>query len=132
MEDMEKRWRKMSASTIDKVNKIKSEKSAHRLGLTELTRSKAWRQILNENDILEIVDRTETAGFILSQEGLDSIIEFIESLEEELEEKRVDAIFEARKNLNNWMSGEELAQKAVESFNKNEEKWRAITDGDRS
>ena len=130
MEYMGKRWRKMTPSTIDKVNKLKTGKS--RLGLTDLTRSKAWRQTLDENDILEVVDRTETAAFILSPETLDSITTYIEALEEELEEIRIDALFDTRKNLNDWTSGEELAQKAIESFSKNEEKWRRLLDGDKS
>ena len=88
---------------------------ASRVGLSDFSHGRKWRDDLAEAVVLEIVDRTETAGWLLSDEGMGSLVERIESLEAELEQARLSAIFEARAHRESWAQGEQLASAAKAS-----------------
>ena len=46
-----------------------------RIGLTELSRSNAWRKALEQRGLLEIVDRADTAGYLVSVDSLNEMLE---------------------------------------------------------
>ena len=54
-----------------------------RIGLTELSRSNAWRKALEQRGLLEIVDRADTAGYLVSVDSLNEMLDVINALESE-------------------------------------------------
>ena len=56
-----------------------------RIGLTELSRSNAWRKALEQRGLLEIVDRADTAGYLVSVDSLNEMLDVINALESEVE-----------------------------------------------
>ena len=128
---MEKGWHKVAIETFSKVDKIKNTVSSeHRLGVTDFARSKKWREDLIESDVIEVVDRTETAGYLISPAGMKSIISRINELEKELERARVDALFDARKDIQNWTTGEKLVENALQNLDELRKHIRGSLDGD--
>lgn len=101
------------------ANRVKDayagSRKANRIGLSDFSHGRKWREDLAEASILEIVDRTETAGWLLSDDGLGSLVSRIEELEDELEHARLAAIFVARSNRDSWKKGSELAEAAKAS-----------------
>ena len=59
-----------------------------RIGLTELSRSNAWRKALEQRGLLEIVDRADTAGYLVSVDSLNEMLDVINALESEVEHSR--------------------------------------------
>jgi len=81
-----------------------------RIGVTELARGTAWRDKLAEHEILEVVDRGATAGWLLSQDGMASLLDTIAHFEEEAERAQVACLVHARASRNNWKTGDDLHQ----------------------
>lgn len=116
---------------MERVEKIKRTVSSQpRVGLTEFARSKKWRESLEVQDIIEIVDRTETAGYLVSPEGMRILLDSIETLEKEVEQSYVDALFASREGMDDWLSGDDLALRAKESLRTRESRIRRLLDGD--
>ena len=103
--------------------------SDSRVGLTELARSSAWRKSLEERGLLEIVDRTDTTGYLVSVEAMNELLDSINELESQLERFTVQQLFIARGDKERWQSGDELAQGAKSSLRKRSAKVRAFLDG---
>ena len=82
-----------------------------RIGLTELSRSNAWRKALEQRGLLEIVDRADTAGYLVSVDSLNEMLDVINALE--------------------WETGSELSQSAQESLKRRKEKIHAFLYGGR-
>ncbi|NMM98488.1 hypothetical protein [Bifidobacterium olomucense] len=100
-----------------------------RIGLTELSRSNAWRKTLAERGLLEIVDRTDTAGYLVSVESLNEMLDAINALESEVERFTMQQMFIARGDKEQWKTGADLSQSAQDSLSKRKEKVRAFLDG---
>lgn len=90
-------------------------RNATRIGLSDFSHGRKWREDLAQAELIEIVDRTETAGWLISDNSLALLMERIENLEEELEQMHIEAIFAARASRNNWLEGEDLAKAAKKS-----------------
>ena len=103
--------------------------SGSRVGLTELARSSAWRKSLEERGLLEIVDRTDTTGYLVSVEAMNELLDSINELESQLERFTVQQLFIARGDKERWQSGDELAQGAKRSLRERSAKMRAFLDG---
>jgi hypothetical protein len=93
----------------------------HRIGLTDLTRSKGWRDDLTAYDIMEVVDRNDTTAYLVSLEGMRALMDEIDSLEEEIERMQIDMLFAKRQQMNDWSSGKSLATKAKAHLDSKEE-----------
>ena len=84
-----------------------------RIGVTELAKdTNGWRSKLAKSGLMEITDRNCTAAYLISTEGLESIMSQFEEQEAALEELSVAAMFDARANSAKWTSGAKLAKDA--------------------
>ena len=106
----------MSPKLAKRVQDVyEGSSKANRIGLSDFSHGRKWREDLADASILEIVDRTETAGWLISDDGLNSLVGRIEELEQELEQARVEMIFAARAYRDTWLEGTELADGAKKS-----------------
>lgn len=101
-----------------------------RIGLTELSRSNAWRKALEQRGLLEIVDRADTAGYLVSVDSLNEMLDVINALESEVERLTIQQMFTARGD-KEQETGSELSQSAQESLKRRKEKIHAFLDGGR-
>ena len=85
-----------------------------RIGVTDLARSTSWRKKLAENKMIEIVDRGSTVGWLLSDEGLSSLLETISYFESEAERTQVAYVVEMREGYREWSSGDSLRKQIAE------------------
>lgn len=67
-----------------------------KMSVTELSRGKAWRYELPRVGVIEITDRGDTAGWLISSEDMAAIIEGYTRLQEEVEQAQIDALFASR------------------------------------
>lgn len=106
----------MSAQVADCVHEAYAgSRKAARIGLSDFSHGRKWRDELVSSPILEIVDRAETAGWLISDDGLGSLVRRIEELEEEIEQARLAAIFAARSSRDTWLERDDLAAAAKAS-----------------
>ncbi len=109
----------MTPPVLAKMETLRKASSSHsRISLTELARSTKWRDQLAEQGVLEIMDRTETAAFLLSPNNMDTLLNAIEELEEQVEQAEVEALISCRATQNNWQTGDTLASSASASLKK--------------
>lgn len=127
----------MSVEMLERVEKVKSFELPERLSVTKLARSSEWRSSLQEKEILEILDRTETIGIMLSLEAFEGIQMYIKELEAEIElmehEKeilQVQTIVESRKDYTNYLSGKELEDAALQLLDEGTAQVRGILNDD--
>ncbi len=102
-----------------------------RIGLTELSRSNAWRKALEQRGLLEIVYRADTAGYLVSVDSLNEMLDVINALESEVERLTIQQMFTARGDKEQWETGSELSQSAQESLKRRKEKIHAFLYGGR-
>lgn len=118
-----------SGATIDKANAVRAGvKATRRVNVTELARGKAWREQLPECGVMEIVDRGTSAGWLVSDSGMDAMIDTIEYLEERLEQASVAAIVNARRAYDDWMEGDDLAKAALAVLDERGDEIKAALD----
>ncbi len=103
----------MSTAVVGRMQTLQAASgSKSRISLTELARSNKWRSALKDRGVLEVVDRTDTAAFLVSQQGMADLLGTIEDLESQLERAEIASMVNARAGRQNWLSGEELASQA--------------------
>ena len=100
-----------------------------RISVTELSRSKDWRDRLPKVGAIEITDRGDTAGWLLSAQDMEAIIEGYSYLEEEVERAQIAAIFGARRG-SRPLSGEALKDAVGNSFEVRRGELRGVLDAD--
>lgn len=66
------------------------------ISVTELSRSKAWRNELSHAGVIEITDRGNTAAWLVSSEDMRALIEGYVRLQKEAEQAQIDALFASR------------------------------------
>ena len=121
----------MTTKQRDRVEFIRGFVSPdQRISLTELTRSKGWRDDLVNCDIMEVVDRSDTAAYLVSPEGMKALLKAIDLLEEEAERTQIDLLFSSRQHLNDWSSGERLATKAKQYLDSREAALKGVLNVD--
>lgn len=87
--------------------------SGSRIGLTELSRSNAWRKALEERGVLEIVDRVDPAAYLMSVDAMNELLDTINELEARLEHESLQAMFSSRQDREErWQSGQSLVADA--------------------
>ena len=102
---------------LEKMEVMRRASSSNgRISLTELARSKGWRDRLADQGVMEVMDRTETAAFLIAPQEMDLLLEAIEMLEEQVEQADVDAIVACRAQRQNWQAGSRLAEQAKASL----------------
>ena len=121
----------MTTKQRDRVDFIRGFVSPdQRISLTELTRSKGWRDDLVNCDIMEVVDRNDTAAYLVSPEGMRALLRTIDLLEEEVERTQIYLLFSSRQQMNDWSSGERLANKAKQYLDSKEAVLKGVLDAD--
>ena len=101
----------MPSTTLEQARSAANP--APRVSLTELARTTEWRKRMVEYAVIEICDHNETAGYLVSPEGMNDLLYTIEELEQALEQAEIAAIVEERGNAENWQTGAELAESAI-------------------
>ena len=101
--------------TLELSGNIRSRAASQaRIGVTELARGTAWRSKLEECKLLEVVERGATAGWLLSSEGMQSLLDTIAYFEAEAERAQVACLLQMRSTYDDWKTGTELRD-AVDS-----------------
>ena len=100
-----------------------------RISVTELTRGKEWRRRLPESGVIEITDRGDTAGWLVSDDDMSAIIEGYAYLEEQLEQAQIAVMFSTRSDARP-LSGEALAAAVGDAFDARKSALRGVLDGD--
>ena len=106
-----------------------ASKEDSRVTLTDLSRSNAWRGRLSDKGILQLMDRSDTAAFIVSVDAMNELLDSLDDYEEQLETASVRELFEARRNRTESQSGSALAAAAADSFDRRYDALRHIIDG---
>ena len=120
---------KKKLELLHKIQKVRqdSEIEAH-LGLPKFNRSTEWRKDLKNLGALQVVDRGETVGVLLEPEIFQALLEYLNLVEDELEETALDAILEQRKGGTGFLSGEELTTAALKIFEEKQKEIRRFLD----
>lgn len=114
---------------LDRAGSVRDRVSSRpRISVTELSRSKDWRDKLPEVGVIEITDRGDTAGWLLSTQDMEAIIEG-SYLEEEVERPQIAAIFGAREG-SYPLSGRALKDVVRDSFKVRRVELRNAVDAD--
>lgn len=121
----------MAPELLQKVEDVCAiSRSHHRIGLSEFSHGRRWRDDLHEQGIIEIVDRDKSAGWLISWECLNALTLRIRELEEEQERQAIEALIADRRNRTAWKQGEELAAGAKAVLDVHFDEWRELDDGD--
>jgi len=119
----------MTTQTVEDVEKIRRGFDMEsRIGITQLGRSREWRKHLEDHAALEVLDRNQTAGILLSPEIFKSLLAYLDNVDQELEQAQVEQLYGNRKEMD-WASGEDLATKAKMSFESRQDHIRKFLDG---
>ena len=87
-----------------------------RVSLSEFARGKGWRDKLERNGFMELLEHGERTAWVISEAGMRDMLDYISELEKQAEQSSVRAMFEAREGREDWMSGSELSQVARDYF----------------
>lgn len=105
----------VTATAESKARKVRDVVEGNRrIGVSDFARSKEWRTSLAAEGCLEVVDRTETVGYVMAPVYAEALASYISQLEEELEAAQIRMLFDLRESYDKYLSGEELAKKALE------------------
>lgn len=121
----------LSAALDIKVDKFKNMVgSTKRIGVSELARSKSWRDTLPERGCFEVVDRSGVVGYMLAPDYAEALSEKLTELEEQIEKNQIAAMFKARKDRTNIKTGSELKHDALTYFDNASGRLAKIINGD--
>lgn len=116
---------------MERLNRLKSASnpSGH-ITVTELARGKEWRQMLKKAGMMEVTDRGETAAWLVSQKDLEAIVYAVISLEQEVEDLSVAAMFESRAegDSSEWKTGQQLTEDALVCLENEGQDLMAVVD----
>ena len=99
-----------------------------RISATDLARSKEWRERLPREGVIEVTDRGGTAGWLVSDEDMRSLVEGYAYLEQEVERSQVAAMLDARRD-SKPLSGDSLAAAVAAAHQIRKGELRGIIDG---
>ena len=91
-----------------------------RLGVSDFARSKEWRGQLADLGCVEVVDRSETVGYVMSPDYAQALASYLDQLEEELEDAHIRMMFDSRREYGPALAGDELASAALAELHANE------------
>lgn len=107
----------MSPQELERFEDLKAKsRRIPRVTYTELARGKEWREELPECGIIEVVDRSETSAWLVTDEYLYGIISLVDELLDEREERQIQDMLAAREGYQDWREGEDLASVAKASL----------------
>jgi len=120
---------KKKLALLHKIQKVRqnSETEAH-VGLSEFNCSTEWHKDLENLGSLQIVDQEKTIGVLLEPEIFQALLEYLNLIEDELEETTLDAILEQRKGEADFLSGEELTTATLKILEERQKEIRRFLD----
>ena len=102
-----------------------------RLGVSDFARSKEWRKSLADEGCLEVVDHSETVGYVMAPDYAEALTSYVRDLEEELERAHIRMLFELRDGYTDYRSGSDLAQAAIDRLDASWDRVEGFLNGDR-
>lgn len=106
-----------NAATVERLSGVRSRiHDDSRVSLSEFARGKEWRSKLARNEFMELQEHGERMAWVVSEEGMRKMVDYITELEEQVESASIRAMFETRKGRENWEAGAELAEAAATYF----------------
>ena len=121
----------MSQTTIEYAgDNCERVASQPRVSVTDFARGRRWREELPQCDVMEVVDRTETAGYLVSPKAMRALVDALSELEAQVEQLSVAAMLDARGDCDTWLQGDELANSALESFDMRVVALKEVLSGD--
>lgn len=103
--------------TASRVGRIRDKiHDDSRVTLIDFARDERWREKLAKNGVLELLDCSGRIAWIVSEEDMVQMVDYIAELEEQMERESVAAMMETRAGRDNWMSGADLAEAASRSL----------------
>lgn len=109
-----------SEATMQKLSEVRSRiNDDNRVSLSDFSRGKEWRKKLSRDEFMELQEHGERMAWIISEEGMREVVDYIAELEEQLERASVEAMFRARSGREDWKSGDELKDAALAYFRDN-------------
>ena len=114
---------------LEQTNDIRTRVAPQtRVSVTDLARSTAWRKSLKKDKVMEVIDRGNQVGWLLSSEGMQAMLDTMDYFETELERVQVAYICALRNRQDDWASGVELSASALTYLDNNYDDIRAIFD----
>lgn len=89
------------------------------VGVSEFARSKAWRSQLSKEGCLEVVERGEPLGVVLSLGYAQVLKNRLLELEKVAEDAVVKEMFKARSSRKEYIQGKKLEKQAQKYFSQN-------------
>lgn len=99
-----------------------------RVSVTNLGRSTQWRKDLQTWTMMEVVDRTQTAGILMKPEAFTAMLQYIAEVEAELDLVQMNLLITHRESMQNWTAGEDLAARAKQRMVERQETIRGFFD----
>ncbi|WP_394120456.1 hypothetical protein [Planococcus donghaensis] len=120
---------KKKMELLHKIENVRQESEIKvNVELSKFERSTEWRKKLENLGSLQVVDQGKTIGVLLESEIFQALLEYLNIVEDELEETVLAAILEQRKDDTNFLSGEELTTAALEIFDEKQQEIRRFLD----
>ena len=115
------------AAVVEKLSGVRSRiYDDARVSLSEFARGKEWREKLANNEFMELLEHGERTAWIISEDGMREMVDYITELELQAERSSVRAMLDAREGRSDWQSGAELAQAAKSYFLEQEDALAAV------
>lgn len=104
----------MNANTVDKISDIRSRiYDDNRVSLSDFARGKEWRAKLAKDDFMELQDHGERMAWIVSEQGMREVVDYVSELERLIERTAIQAMFEEREGREEWKTGTDLEKAAL-------------------
>lgn len=118
-------------STIEKLSDVRSRiHDDSRVSLSDFARGKEWRSKLAKDDFMELQDHGERMAWIISEEGMREVVDYITELEEQVERASIRAMFEERDGHERWETGPVLESDALSYLHEHESEILKAANGD--
>ena len=106
-----------NAATVERLTGVRSRiHDESRVSLSEFARGKEWRAKLAKCEFMELLEHGERTAWVVSEEGMRGMVDYISELEEQVERASIRAMFESREGREEWRTGAELADAAKSYF----------------
>lgn len=79
------------SETLHELNSLRESMNRPRVGVSELARSRGWRDTLKESGVLEVVDYTETVCYIFTPEKVTAMMDTMDALVAECDTLKASA-----------------------------------------
>lgn len=122
------------AEILERLDDLKrASKPGGHISVTELARSSKWRTELPEVGVMEITDRGQTAGWLVSEKDIEAIVYAVIDLQKELEQASLEAMFQTRyrDDPGSWRAGKPLEVEAMSYLDEHYEEIAAVMHDDK-